>query len=242
MTKRAFIDRESALAGQGYLSPGETRHLCKVLRARAGDEIELLDGVGGRFAGRIAAIDRDECEVEILGELPAGRRPPYKLTMGVSFPDRKRTSTMVRMLSELGVQGLFHLVAERSEWDVEAAKKQAERLEDIARESCKQCGRAVPMQLSPPKTFNEITNEIGFRRSVFPMIASTRETRLRVADRMQIRPDEQEKVLALVGPVGDFTDAEYDKAAELGFLSVTLGTYILRVETAAAAIAAQTLI
>ena len=241
--RRAYIRVGLAAKGGGELEADEARHVVNVLRARPGDRLELLDGVGGRYIGEVGAVTKRTCAVKVLERLPNEPPETVELSVGVSMPDKKRASAMCRMLAELGVHQLFHLQSERSEWDIPSAKKLNRRLAKIARESCKQSGRAFPMTIGEPRTIEALCAEIGFRPGAYAVIASTKEGSATIGDRARARRSKanggDNRVLAIIGPVGDFTDAEYELAVSSGFLPVTLGRHILRVETAAVALAAQ---
>ncbi|MCB1119475.1 MAG: 16S rRNA (uracil(1498)-N(3))-methyltransferase, partial [Chlamydiia bacterium] len=131
------------------LTGEECRHLIRVMRARVGDTIELIDGKGTLTTAEITAIDKERC---LLRPLKQHHFPPTlpPLILAQALPRQNRLDTIVEKGTELGMSTLWLFPGDRSE------KKgvSLERLTAITIAATKQCGRLhLPtIALMPPLT------------------------------------------------------------------------------------------
>src|SRR5262245_38356970 len=108
-----LISPERIEANRAVLDEGESRHLLKVLRKRPGDVIELSDGRGHYFEGRIVQ-GRDTAQVEILKAVDSPTSPPPHLILCQALLKNPRMDWLVEKAAELQVQALFPFSSERS--------------------------------------------------------------------------------------------------------------------------------
>lgn len=212
------------------LVDAEAHHLLHVLRARVGDEVVLFDGGGGECVARVAQLKRSSVELEILERRDVSREASRRIVVGAPLPKGDRQRWLVEKLVELGVARFTPLLTTRGVAKPESSA--LERLEKVVIEASKQCGRNRLLQIDAPATLAE-----------FVTTAPTDAVRL-LAHPGESPPTElvagaNQDVFAAVGPEGGWTDAEVDAARGAGWNCVSLGAAILRVETAAVAIAAR---
>jgi 16S rRNA (uracil1498-N3)-methyltransferase len=160
-----------------------------------------------------------------LGE-PRRRAPAAApITLLQAVPRGERMDLLVQKTTELGVARIVPLVSERSVVRPTAAR--ARRWQTIAQEAARQSGRADLPEVTAPLPFAD----------ALPLAAAS-PTRLALWEEERARPLRQALTTAaatalLIGPEGGLTADEIDQARAAGFLTVTLGPRILRVETAA---------
>jgi 16S rRNA (uracil1498-N3)-methyltransferase len=182
-------------------------HLRRVLRLRDGESITVTDGAGawrtGTFTG--AGIEPD-------GELIVEPAPDPPLTIAVAPPKGERAEWLVQKCTEVGVDRIVWLDAERSvvRWNGDRAEQHLARFRRIATEAALQSRRVwLPVIDGPfPAT------------AVLPTAAAAEPGGRAVA------PDD---TTIAVGPEGGWSEAESKLAAG----HVSLGSNVLRVETAA---------
>jgi len=206
----------------------EAHHLLHVLRLREGDEIVVFDGKGGEQLAVITACGRQNATARVREALPS-RESPLEIGMAVAIPKGDKMSSIVRMLTELGVNRIIPLTTSRStSKDVANTRERVTRWERVALEACKQFGRCFIPTIENPLDFDELLD------LDLP------------ADRFLVCPEggklsdvsDDASCLALIGPEGGWSSSEIEKATSLGFHRLSLGPRTLRVETAAAATAA----
>ena len=228
MSERFFLASPPA-TGRAVLTGDEARHLSRVLRAAVGDEVLLFDGCGRSWPARVAVIGRDTVELE-TGEPRIEPADGTRLTLAVALPKGERQKWLVEKLTELGVAKLVPLVTERGV--AEATPAAVARLERGVIEASKQCGRDTLMEIAAPA-------------SVAALVAATPAGVIGLVADPQGQPLDAAgwpattEVIALVGPEGGFSPAELAAAEAAGWPRITLGHYVLRIETAAMALAAR---
>lgn len=229
MSERFFIATPPA-AGRVVLDGDEARHLARVLRARVGDAVTLFDGMGRSWPARVTSIGRDEVELE-AGSLRTAPPPiPPAVILAVALPKGERQKWLVEKLTELGVHRLVPLLTERGV--AEATPAAVERLKRGVIEAAKQCGRDMVMEIAPPATVADVLAAAGEGRVGF--VADP------AGDPLDSLPwQTAPEVIGLVGPEGGFTASELAAVATAGWPPIGLADHVLRVETAAIAIAAR---
>ena len=228
MSERFFLSMPPR-DGRAVLVGDEARHLARVMRCTVGDEVVVFDGSGTAWRARVASIGRDEVMLDMGEAVTASRLTRVPLTLAVALPKGERQKWLVEKLTELGVERLVPLATVRGV--AEATPAAVERLSRGVVEACKQCGRDGLMQIGGPKSVAEVVGGTGGGAVLL------------VADRDGAPLEEvatgASQVVALVGPEGGFTEEELATIEAAGGRRVSLGPHVLRVETAAIALAAR---
>jgi 16S rRNA (uracil1498-N3)-methyltransferase len=228
MSERFFISTPP-VAGRAVLSGDEARHLVRVLRAKVGDSVTLFDGRGTAWPARVVAISRNDVDLATAAPLAIADRCGPLLTLAVALPKGERQKWLIEKLTELGTGKLVPLVTERG-----VAQPTDSAIERLARgviEACKQCGRNTLLEIDEPMTVAEVVaaRPVGAVGLVAdpcggPLDAASWRTAA--------------EVIGLVGPEGGFTDGELAQTDAAGWKRVAFASHVLRVETAAMALAA----
>ena len=225
--------------GRAILGADESRHLARVLRAKVGDEVVVFDGRGGRWPARIARIDRDSVAVDLIDVAATGRGDDVaakpSITLAVALPKGERQKWMVEKLTELGVDRLVPLVTARGVAEATAAA--TSRLERVVIEACKQCGRDTLLEIGAAATIESLAASTAPAAS--RLIAHPDAPPLDAAAVIAAGADPPCDLVGVVGPEGGFTPDEIATAQRHGFRPVSLGPHVLRIETAAIALAAR---
>jgi len=225
MSERFFL-AEPPSHGRGRLVGDEARHLVRVMRCRVGDEVVAFDGRGTSWRARVASIGRDEAVLDLGAAVVEAATRDAPLTLAVALPKGDRQKWLVEKLTELGVPRLVPLVTTRGV--AEATPAAVERLGRSVIEACKQCGRDTLMAIAEPRTVAEV---VAAHRATGGIVVADRGCApLAGFDR---------PVVALVGPEGGFTAEELVAVEAAGGRRVSLGPHVLRIETAAIALAAR---
>jgi len=230
MSERFFTPVPPA-AGSAKLEGDEARHLTRVLRAKVGDPVVLFDGTGREWPARVASIGRDRVALDTAEPTIDPQPGGIPLTLAVALPKGERQKWMVEKLTELGTARLVPLETTRGV--AEATASAQARLERGVIEACKQCGRNTLMEIATGRPLDRLLAEVP--ADVCVVIAHPGGRPL-TADTV---PASAGEVIALVGPEGGFTDQELAIAEHAGVIRISLGSHILRVETAAIALAAR---
>ena len=226
MSERFFV--EQAITGASAALAGtEAQHLTKVMRAAPGDEVTLFDGSGAEFLARIERIGKAAVELSILNRREISRELQREVTLAVALPKGERQKWLVEKLTELGICRLVPLVTERGvAQPVDAALAKLSR---AVIEASKQCGRNRLMEIAPPQSAAEYFSSPS--ESLRLLAEPSGESLPQLAANVN-------RLQCAIGPEGGFTPAEIAAAVQNQWRPVSLGRNILRIETAAIAVAA----
>jgi len=203
------------------------------MRAKVGDEVTLFDGSGTEFGARVASIGRSSVELTVLERHEIDRELARRITLGVSLPKADRQRWLVEKATELGVARVVPLVTARS-----VAQPVASALARLARtviEASKQCGRNRLMEISEPQPWRNFIASAP--PDVQRWIAHPISTDIATCHPQPPASPGGDSHFA-IGPEGGFTEDEVRQALDAGWQPLSLGPRVLRVETAAIALAA----
>jgi 16S rRNA (uracil1498-N3)-methyltransferase len=226
MTRRRWIADEVSGSHAALTGP-HAEHLSRVLRARVGQEFDIVaSGVIRR--GRIREIAASRVEFELAEEIGASQALPVTLALAIFKFDRMEWA--IEKCTELGTARIVPVIAQRTESHLaSAAVKRLERWQRIAREASEQSRRTSPPEISSPvKLKDAIALEGGLR-----IVLSEVEEQVTLKDALPPQPA-RDIVLAF-GPEGGWTAGELQAFQDDGWASASLGDNILRAETAAIA-------
>lgn len=210
----------------------EAHHALRVLRLREGEVCEVFDGCGHAARARIVQAVGSRMQLETLELLPP--LPPVAgITLGIAIPKGALMELIVQKAVEMGVQRIVPLITERTivRLNAKEAQAKAEKWRRTALEACKQCGvNAVPVVEAPRSyaSWLEAADAPSLRMqcAILPHARPLREAL------ESGRAAGQRDLALLIGPEGDFSPAEYAAGEAAGYVPVSLGSIILRVETA----------
>ena len=216
-----------AEGGLCRLDAEESAHCIKVLRHRAGDEIDVIDGEGSLMHCRITDPDFRGAEARILSVEKNWHAHPYHLTVGCCpTKNNDRFEWFVEKATELGVDEIVPLIGERSERKV----YKPERARRIALSATKQSLKAQIPQIREPRSVKDFLLE---PRTGCKLIACCFEDEAAPRVSMTQAIQEATDVTVLIGPEGDFSPEEAALALKNGYRPIHLGPSRLRTETAA---------
>jgi 16S rRNA (uracil1498-N3)-methyltransferase len=219
-------------SGFAELLDQEAIHASKVMRAREGDTLTIVDGVGGRYRGVIRRITEKSVQVEVEDEQHSSRPKPHLvLGMGI-IKKRDRLEFAVEKAIELGAAqiGLF-----RSEHTIKENVRM-DRLESLAISAMKQ---SLQAHLSKVELYHSLDEMLDAVSADNILLAHEKVDKAKAdIDYKSVR--ESDRTLLLVGPEGGFSETEVrDLTNHKGAELVSLGPSRLRTETAAIAFMSQ---
>ena len=227
-----FLVEDSPELESGFtceLSPAEAQHAGRVLRLSTGDEVECFDGRGRAWLCRIA-FNGQHASVTALSALSANESP-VTVTLYQGMPKSDKLDLIVQKVTELGAARVVPVNMKRSVARAEGrdAAKKRERWQRIAAEAAKQCGRARVPELAEPCGFEAALDDIARRELMIVPYE------LHTGAGINALPGTPRDIGVLIGPEGGIAPEELDALLARGATPVTLGSRILRTETAAIA-------
>lgn len=209
-------------------------HIARSLRMAVGDRIEISDGEGSIFDCTLTEIRDERCVSQIRSVREADSEPPAKITLFMAYPKGDKLEVVIQKAVELGASVIVPFESERCIKRPSADKldKRLERLNRIAREAAKQCGRARLPEVLAPIGFKDMLTAAGeCELSLFCYEGEGAKSLKEALSELKSMP---KTVSVTVGCEGGFSEKEARAAADGGLISVNLGPRILRCETAPA--------
>lgn len=204
----------------------EARHAQRVKRVREGEAVFILDGRGTRLRGEVARTGRS-LAVRVLER---DSLAPLQPAIRVCSPPPKgpRLGALVDALSQVGAAAWSPLETSRAGKGLTESRRR--RLDRVAVESAKQCGRPWLLEIGEAATWAQAMERLKSRDAGSVVIADTSGAAYRATG--------EDDIDILIGPEGGFTEAEQQEAAEAGAKRCAFGPHTMRMELAAPVAAA----
>lgn len=210
------------------LNEEESKHCIRVMRMRIGEEIYLVDGMGGFYTGKIANDSPKACEIEIVETKKSFEKRNYFLHLAVApTKNTDRMEWLIEKAVEIGIDEFTPIICEHSE----RKHINIDRLERIAISAMKQSVKAYKPIINEAIALKKIVENSN---TPYKLIAHCidDENELMKKDIVHDKYTAGQPVTILIGPEGDFSKVEVKLAIDKGFEGITLGNSRLRTETA----------
>ena len=206
-----FVERDGERA---VILGDDARHLARSLRARVGEEIEVVDPAGLMLTLRLDRVSPDRIEGIVVAEREHHPEPAARIVIAIAHLPAPALELVLSRCTEAGAFG-FHIVqADRSV----ARGSKPERWRTICREAAMLAGRLAIPEIAGPSSLEEVVELVEH-----PVMLNRAAT-LRLSE-MSVPKD----LTLLIGPEGGWSERELERVA----LKATLGPRNLRADTAA---------
>lgn len=227
-----FVSMDLELGERIFLDEEASYHQIRVLRAREGDLLRLVDQRERAFLGSILPFSKKDklLQVEILESLVENREFGREVVLFLALIKKDKFEWALQKATELGVTRIVPLVTEYTNHSFSRDLDRFRgRWEKIIREASEQSERHKIPMLDELLTFDELSDHL-LDLNIFCYERSG-EKGENLIELMQEKCD-VESVGLVIGPEGGFSDREVAEALEIGFHMVSLGSRVLRAETA----------
>ncbi len=207
-----------------FLPETESAHAVKVLRLKAGDKIQIINGKGSLFEAEIVNPHAKRCEITIL-RCETENPPAYSLHIAIA-PTKmnERFEWFLEKAAEIGISEITPIICQRSE----RKEIKPDRMERVLVAAMKQSHHLYLPTLNEACTFEQFlqkTTAIDAQKCIAHCLDEDKKTLKQVYQKGK-------NAIVLIGPEGDFAQMEIEKALQSGFTAVSLGESRLRTETA----------
>lgn len=224
---RFFIPKENITEETAVITGQDAVHIGRSLRMRLHDEITLCCE-GRDYSCELISISDEQCEARILSVSEGSGEPSVKLTLYQAMPKSDKLEMIVQKAVELGAFEIVPVLTARcvSRPDKKSFAKKRERLNKIALEAAKQCGRSIVPQVGDMITFDECAKRLGEHE--LPLICYE----MGGVSLSEAVKDGVRSIGVFIGSEGGFEPQEVQKCTDSGTVVIGLGKRILRCETA----------
>lgn len=237
-----FIDKSDILENTAILTGEKAQHITKSLRMSAGETIILCDGEGTDYICVIESVG-GEVALAIEESRVSRGEPPYRAVIYQGLSKGDRFDTVVQKSVECGAFAIVPVQTERAtvRLNREECRKKNVRWQRIAESAAEQCGRGIVPRMQPLMSFAKAV-ELA-KSADIALFCYENEDGVTLKERLEMFAvsikdrNTLPEIAVIIGPEGGFSEREAEiarAAAEAeNFHSVSLGSRILRTESAA---------
>lgn len=217
------------ISDQVLLGDDDIFHLTKVMRARVGDEIEVVSSEKV-FLCKVSKL-KPHVEIDVINQIKENHELKNQVILIAALIKGEKMDFVLQKATELGVGEIILLQTERTIVKIKPAEKdlKLERYRRILKEAAEQCKRTKIPMLYRVIDMNQLRDV----DAQVKMIAYEEECGATESFNSIIKSiKDKQKVAIIIGPEGGFSPKEVDVAVAAGYKRVSLGKRILRAETA----------
>ena len=208
-------------------------YLSNVRRFSVDDEINIFDGLGNCYKGKITSVDKKSLSGTILSS-KTFVKSEVDISLYTAIPKGERFDWLIEKASEIGVAKIVPVIYSRSVVTNFSTNK-FERYKKISISASSQSWRVDIMEISSPISFTEAVNNVSKDEKALNILPYESEENNKILNTLQEEKNKNKikNINIFIGPEGGFDNKEIALALENNFKVVTLGKNILRIETAA---------
>ncbi|MPW27093.1 16S rRNA (uracil(1498)-N(3))-methyltransferase [Alkalibaculum sp. M08DMB] len=219
------------ISGEDYL------HMTKSLRMKIGEKVEVSDCKGMEYITKITKIDKDNILLEIIEERENDTETFIEISLYQGIPKGSKMDLIIQKSVELGVKNIIPVNTHRTIVEIDKKEnKKIQRWQKISEEAAKQSKRGVIPQIMPLMKIKDIKNELI--KNDLNLIAYEGEVDISLKQAL-LSNDKAKRIGIVIGPEGGLEEEEVEYLKSLGAIPISLGTRILRTETAGISIIAM---
>jgi len=223
---RIFLLKSSLSDRPVVIEDEKAHYLASVLRCKPGDRIIVTDENGGSYAARVLSASKKKITIEIAGDYKMNTESSLDIILAQGLLKGEKMDFVIQKATELGVAAIIPVVTERSQL---RETRKLPRWKKIAEEASRQSGRTRVPEIFGTYSFEDVFSASTLTSGKGIIFWEQGGEKLSaVIDRLSRR----DRICLLIGPEGGFSEKEALLASEKGFMTATLGSRILRAETA----------
>lgn len=231
---RFFIPKGSVKGNNIHINGNEAHHILDVMRLKVLDKVVTFDGTGKEYVGFIKDAGKKSLVVEVVETRLPLAKEYSRVTLMQAIPKKDKMDHIVEKATELGVFSIVPVVTKRTipDWGQSKMRANTERWRKIALEAAKQCGRRDIPEIIEGVDFGSALKQSGDYDLALIAALCDGSVSLKAA----LAGFKGGAIAVAVGPEGDFTPDEVKMAKEARFKLVSLGSRVLKSDTAGLAL------
>ena len=226
---RFFIPAELFITKEVTLPADISRQISRVLRLKTSDAILLLDDRGNEYPSLLQTVNDTACMAIVKSKQPSEGEPAIHLRLILGLTQREKFELILQKCTEVGVSEFLPVITSRTLIQkTRDAEDKYPRWQKILREAAEQSHRGCIPRLLP---INNYAQALEQNEDSLKLILWEEESSISLKGKLSGYQGKQ--LTLLVGPEGGLSAGEVDLARQNGFIPVSMGRRILRMETAA---------
>lgn len=236
-----YVKNEQIRNDEAIILGEDVKHIRDVLRYHVEDCLNICSEEGKQYLTKIVGFSKDKITLHIIEQSSVSTEPSVQITLLQGMPKADKLEWVIQKCTELGVHEVIPVMTDHVvvKWDDKSIEKKVERWNKIALEAGKQSGRQKIPEVKKPINFKNLVENLSKYDIVILPYEGEKKQTLKVA--LQKVEKSWKRIAILIGPEGGFSPEEIAAMQLPSVQIVTLGSRILRTETAAIATVAMTL-
>lgn len=227
-----FVTSDQINEKEIIITGRDVNHIKNVLRMKIGEELEINDGVNGKYIGKINTMNTDNVMVEIITKTTSDTELDINIHLFQGLPKGDKMEFIVEKSVELGVNTIIPVEMKRSIVKLDEKKKQkkVDKWNSCALAAAKQSARGIVPQVSMPLSYSQAlkkADELDYVLVPYELAKGMDETKEVIG-----KINKGNSIGVFIGPEGGFDENEIKEALAIGAMPISLGSRILRTETA----------
>ena len=231
--RRFFVAPDAVQDNMVYFDAELARHMGKVLRLSAGEQVTVCTGEGSAYLVALEQFSKDAVTGRILEQLDHLQETSIQVVLYQGMPKGDKLELIIQKCTELGISAVVPVETSRSvvHLDGNKAGKKLERWQKIAQEASQQSKRVQVPTVGPYYNWKQMLKALEQAEGLTIVFWEDEQTQsLKVLLRSQMA--KPQRINLVVGPEGGLSEDEVAQLRDLGAVSASLGKRILRTETA----------
>lgn len=227
-----FVSENDRQGDFYYITGSDYNHIINVLRMKKGDTFLVSENGKGNLC-ELIAYDSETVTAKILEEDYKNTDLPIEIYLFQGLPKADKMELIIQKTVELGVYAVIPVEMNRCvvKLDDKKKKSKTQRWQSISESAAKQSKRNIIPEVYNAVSFKQML-KIASEMDLFLVPYENKDGMKSTADALlQIKG--AEKIGILIGPEGGFEEKEIEEAISVGGKTISLGSRILRTETAA---------
>lgn len=228
---RFFVDKDNITDEYITITGENVNHIKNVLRLKVGDEIFLCDGERNDYLVKIEAIAKDKVTGLIIDKMKSKSESDVEVILYQGMPKGSKMELIIQKATELGVSKIVPMISDRvvvKFKDYKKTSKKVDRWNKIALEASKQCNRGIVPKVTSPVKFKDVLIELKDKKNIIVPY----ENEENISIKSVLKNISKDSVNIVIGPEGGFEESEIENFKSINAKIVSLGSRILRTETA----------
>ncbi len=227
MRHRFFVSPDSISNTVVKFTSAQAHQLREVLRMRVGDKIVVLDNVGNEYRVVLNHVARDLAQGEMLEKRAATGEPRTEIILYQALLKGDKFEWVLQKGTEIGIAAFLPVASERSVQEV--GKNKFARWTQIVTEAAEQAGRGKIPALYAHQPLTHALSSAKLHGGLSLMAWEQENAR---DLKSVLEASDANKIHLFIGPEGGFSEMEIEDARKKRAEIITLGSRILRAETA----------
>lgn len=223
---RLFLTQKSLKSNlEIEIRDDDFHYLARVMRCQIGDKITIFNGFDGDFDAEIIEINKKSLKITLLQQIRA-QQPQNNIILAFAPVKNVRIDFIAQKATEIGLKSFLPIITNHTIVN----KINEKRFLANIKEACEQCNSNQIPEILPTQKLEKLLNSDFITNKT--LILCDESGKGQKASKILPKINKNQEIIIFIGPEGGFSEQEFEKFAKTNSISMSLGSRILRSDTA----------